>query len=250
MIPIRDHNRTARRPVVTYLLIAANVAVFLYQLSLEATVGPEAVDAFIERFGVIAHHLVRGDLALRSQGGTLGSLITPVTYLFLHGGLMHILGNMWFLHVFGDNVEDSLGRGRYIAFYVLCGLAAAFTQVAIDPTSRIPLVGASGAIAGVLAGYVTLYPHARVITLVFLFFIEVPAFVFIFVWFGMQLLNGTAALGSAYSQTGGIAFFAHIGGFVAGLVLIRLFRRKTPKAGERRVYHVRRGQRGFGPGSD
>src|SRR5688572_2857493 len=140
MIPIRDHNRTARRPVVTYALIAINVAVFLYQLSLEATVGPEAVDAFVERFGVVARHLVRGDLVMRSEGGTLGSLITPFTYLFLHGGLMHILGNMWFLHVFGDNVEDTLGRVRYVLFYVLCGFAAAFTQVAIDPGSRIPLV--------------------------------------------------------------------------------------------------------------
>lgn len=217
MIPLRDLNPSGVKPVLTYALIAANIAVFLFQFSL----GTAGMHGFVERFGVVPEALV--------YGGHWGSWVTPVTSMFMHGGFMHLLGNMWFLHIFGDNVEDNLGRARFLAFYVLCGLAAVVAQVAIQPSSDVPMVGASGAIAGVLAGYVTLYPRARVLTLIpiiiFIQFAEIPALFFIFVWFGYQLLMGFTSLGSLGESTGGVAFFAHIGGFVAGLILIRVFRR-------------------------
>jgi membrane associated rhomboid family serine protease len=173
------------------------------------------------------------------EGARAWTWITPLTSMFMHGGWMHIIGNMWFLWVFGDNLEDVMGRGRFIGFYLLCGLAAAVGQMLIDPGSRVPMVGASGAISGVLAGYVRLFPHARVLTLVpifiFLQFVELPAFLFIFIWFGLQLLQGFASLGQVGTGQGGVAFFAHIGGFVAGLVLVKLFRRgKPPRSGPRR----------------
>ena len=149
VIPLRDINPTHSRPVLTYSLIAINVAVFVYQI----TLGEVAMQEFVERFGVVPYFLTEGDmLGLRSQGGSLGSWITPVTSMFMHGGFLHIIGNMWFLHVFGDNIEDRIGSGRYAVFYLVCGLAAVAAQVVVDPDSRIPMVGASGAIAGVL-GY-------------------------------------------------------------------------------------------------
>ena len=232
MIPLRDMNPARSRPVATYAFIAINVIVFLYQFSLGELHGQE----FVERFGVVPVELVYGDHP--------GSWITPLTSMFLHGGWLHIIGNMWFLHIFGDNVEDNLGKVRYALFYVLCGLAAVGAQVLIDPTSEMPMVGASGAIAGVLGGYVTLHPRARVLTLVpifiFIQFVELPAFFFIFVWFGYQLLMGFTSLGAAASQ-GGVAFFAHIGGFLAGLALIHVFRRRgNPTDGFRPPLRVAR----------
>jgi membrane associated rhomboid family serine protease len=166
----------------------------------------------------------------------------------MHGGWLHVIGNMWFLWVFGDNVEDAMGRLRYVVFYVACGLAAVVAQVLIDPGSSVPMVGASGAIAGVLGAYVVLYPRARIVTLVPIFiilqFVELPAFVFIFVWFGLQLLSGWASLGTVGQDVGGTAFFAHIGGFVCGLALVFLLRRRDH--GRRRVIHRPRRPRGFG----
>ena len=151
---------------------------------------------------------------------------------------MHIIGNMWFLHVFGDNVEASLGKPRFLLLYIGSGLLAAVAQVIIDPLSQVPVVGASGAIAGILAGYVRLFPRARVVTLVpifiFLQFIELPAFFFIFIWFGYQLLMGLTSLGQIGQNMGGVAFFAHIGGFVAGFIGVRMLARKpNPRAGFR-----------------
>jgi membrane associated rhomboid family serine protease len=154
--------------------------------------------------------------------------VTILTSMFMHGGLLHIAGNLWFLRIFGDNVEDNMGPVRFAVFYLLCGTVAAIAQVAINPSSTIPMVGASGAIAGVLAAYLVLYPRARVLTLipifVFIQWAEIPAFVFIAVWFIYQFFAG---VGSLSHGGGGVAFWAHIGGFIAGLVLVFLFRRPT-----------------------
>ena len=236
MIPIRDLNQTRRTPIVTWSLIAANVLIFVVSLSL----GSRGAEEVVMRFGVIPDVLVHGNWAApRSAGGSLGSWVTPVTSMFLHGGILHLGSNMLFLHVFGDNVEDVLGRGRFVWFYLLCGLGAVVGQVLVDPSSMVPMIGASGAISGVLAGYVTLFPHARVVTLIpifiFIHFMEVPAGIFIVLWFILQLVQGYLSLGMIAEGGGGVAWFAHIGGFLAGLVAIRLFYRKRPKARRRRA---------------
>jgi membrane associated rhomboid family serine protease len=216
VIPLRDLNPTRRKPVVTWLLIAVNVGVWLYQWSL----GPE-MEAFVREWGAVPYHL--------THGGKLGIYLTPLTSMFMHGGWLHLIGNMWFLHVFGDNIEDELGHARYLFFYLVSGLGAVALQVVIDPSSTIPMVGASGAIAGVLGGYMMLHPRARILTLVpivfFIQFVELPAFLFLFVWFGLQLLQGFLSLGVAAEEAvGGVAFFAHIGGFIMGLLLVRMLR--------------------------
>lgn len=217
MIPLRDINPTHTRPVVNYALIAANTLVFLYQFHLLQQ-SPAVFEAFTKRFGLVPHYL--------TQDFNVGSLSTPFTSMFMHGDWFHLISNMWFLFIFGDNVEEALGRLRYVVFYVLCGLAAAVAQIAIDPGSSVPMVGASGAIAGVLAAYFRLFPHARVLTLIpilfFAVFRELPAVFFIVIWFGLQMLMGIGALGSIGQRTGGVAFFAHIGGFLGGLVWLRL----------------------------
>jgi membrane associated rhomboid family serine protease len=209
VIPLRDINPTRRVPYVTYTFIAVNIAVFIYQY---IVLTPTLNEALVLRHGVVPHYLLSG------YGP---SLSTPVTSMFMHGGLGHLMSNMWFLHVFGDNVEDALGRGRYLFFYLLTGIAAVVAHALIQPNSELPLVGASGAISGVLGGYVLLYPRARVVTFVpIFFFFELPAVFFILVWFGMQVLSGYGSLSS--TETAGIAFFAHIGGFVAGVAFLLL----------------------------
>ena len=223
--------------MVTWTLIGANVLIFISSLSL----GTAEAEALVMRFGVIPDVIVNGNWASpRSAGGALGSWVTPVTSMFLHGGLLHLGSNMLFLHVFGDNVEDVLGRGKFLLFYLLCGLGAVVGQVLVDPSSMVPMIGASGAISGVLAGYVTLFPHARVVTLIpifiFIHFMEVPAGIFIVLWFVLQLVQGYLSLGMIAEGGGGVAWFAHIGGFLAGLVCIRLFY-KRPKARRRRRAH-------------
>lgn len=235
MIPIRDLNHTRRTPVVTWTLIAVNVLIFVSSL----TLGTAEAEALVMRFGVIPDVIVNGNWASpRADGGALGSWVTPVTSMFLHGGLLHLGSNMLFLHVFGDNVEDVLGRGRFVLFYLLCGLGAVGGQIFIDPSSMVPMIGASGAISGVLAGYVTLFPHARVVTLVpifiFIHFMELPAAVFIVLWFVLQLVQGYLSLGMIAEGGGGVAWFAHIGGFLAGLVCIRFLYDKKPRARRRR----------------
>ena len=235
MIPIRDLNQTSRTPVVTWSVIAANVLIFVSNLSL----GSSDAEALVMRFGVIPDVIVNGSWDTpRTAGGALGSWVTPVTSMFLHGGVLHLGSNMLFLHVFGDNVEDILGRARFVIFYLLCGLGAAIGQILVDPTSMVPMIGASGAISGVLAGYMTLFPHARVVTLIpifiFIHFMEVPAWVFIFLWFILQLVQGYLSLGMIAEGAGGVAWFAHIGGFLAGLACIRLFYPKKPRARLRR----------------
>lgn len=223
MIPLRDMVPTRTKPVVTQTLIALNVAVYLAQLLL----GSDDAERLTLRFGLVPAVLTGESLFVpNSLGGAAGALITPLTSMFLHGGLMHLVGNMWFLWIFGDNVEDALGKVRYLAYYVVTGLCAAGLQVASAPASVVPMVGASGAISGILAGYVLLHPRARIVTLVplVIFFttFEIPAFWFIFIWFGLQLLNGLVSLQSL-SQDGGVAWWAHVGGFVGGFAFLKVF---------------------------
>lgn len=236
MIPIRDLNHRQRTPIVTWTLIAANVVIFLMGLNMA---GP-AAEQMVMRFGVIPDVIVHGHWTVpRADGGAIGSWVTPFTSMFLHGGWLHLGSNMLFLHVFGDNVEDVLGRGRFLLFYTLCGVGAVVGQILVEPSSMVPMIGASGAISGVLAGYLTLFPHARVVTVIpifiFLHFMEVPAWIFIVLWFVLQLVQGYLSLGIIAEGSGGVAFFAHIGGFLAGLVCVRVLYRK-PKGRRQRLF--------------
>jgi membrane associated rhomboid family serine protease len=231
MFPIRDENPTYLTPYTTYILIAANILVWIFVQG----IGSEP--ALSRSLCQLA--LIPGELLQTVASGTqiaVGSntvcvlteksnWITPVTSMFMHGGWMHIIGNMWFLWIFGNNVEDSMGSFRFAAFYVLCGLAAAGAQISYDPESAVPMVGASGAIGGVMGAYVLLFPRVRVHMLIFLGFfvttIAVPAIFMLGYWFAVQLISGVASAGA---PGGGVAFWAHVGGFVAGAVLIYLFR--------------------------
>ena len=223
LIPIKDANPTVRPPVVTVALIIGCVVVFLYQLTL-----PEALqERFVLRFGMIPALLLDDTMGAKHIG--IPPWATIFTSMFVHGGFAHIAGNMLFLWIFGNNIEDALGHLRFVLFYGLAGIAAAMAQAAIDPHSTLPMVGASGAISGVLGGYLVLHPHARV-TLLFWIFVfvrtfEAPAYAVLGLWFAFQVVNGVLA----DPADGGVAFFAHIGGFVAGLVLIFLFRPGTAR---------------------
>jgi membrane associated rhomboid family serine protease len=226
VIPLRDANPTSRTPVVTLSLIAACVAVFAYQLSLTANGGEDALGRFVARWGIVPVELVR---ALSAGQVVSQEALTLVTSQFLHGGWLHIAGNMLFLWIFGNNVEDRFGRAAFLAFYLVGGILAGLSQVAIGPDSQIPTIGASGAIAATLGAYLVLFPGARVTTAVFLVFfyqlIDVPAVIVLAFWFVLQLLDGLASLGvSATTASGGVAIFAHIGGFVFGAVVALLVR--------------------------
>jgi membrane associated rhomboid family serine protease len=219
MLPIRDRLPRRRVPIVNYLLIALNVLAFMWERAQIALGYPTR--ALLFDWGLVPAQIVR------DPGG---HALNVVTSMFMHDptGWMHIGGNMLFLWIFGDNVEDALGRGRYLAFYLLSGLAAATLQVVIDPSSPVPMVGASGAIAGVLAAYGSLYPRSPIavdfvppLGLLLGFLIELPAWVLILEFFVVNLLNALGVLGG--SAMGGVAFFAHIGGFIAGLFLVRIF---------------------------
>jgi membrane associated rhomboid family serine protease len=222
MIPLRDANPTRRTPVVTLGIIVACFVVFAWELGLSASGGQAALDAFITEWGVVPADLTaawaRGDY-LSHQTATL------VTSQFLHGGWAHILFNLLYLWIFGNNVEDRFGRPGFLGFYLLGGALAGLSQVAIDPTSTVPTIGASGAIAATLGAYFVLFPRARVTSLVFLGFfyqlIDVPAIIVLGFWFVLQLLDGLTSLGMVQTG-GGVAFFAHIGGFVVGAVMARL----------------------------
>jgi membrane associated rhomboid family serine protease len=210
MIPLRDVIPSRTMPGVTITLIVLNLLVFLFQ----STLTDGAEEMFIYGFGVIPMSF---------------SIVTVFTAMFVHGGLAHLIGNLLFLWIFGDNVEDRLGHGRFVLFYVICGFTAAVAQVALDPDSLIPMVGASGAVAGVMGAYLVLYPHSRVLMLfpfpVFLF--ELPAVVFLGLWFLMQFLNGIGQLPMFQQDqlSGGIAFWAHVAGFLAGLLLVTIMKR-------------------------
>ncbi len=205
MFPIRDHNPSLRTPYVTYALIAANVVVFALYFPLFSD--PRALQEFFLTWGLV-------------PAIAFDRPATFVTSVFLHGGLMHLGGNMLFLWIFGDNLEDELGHGRFLGFYLAGGVAASLLQIAAAPGSTVPMVGASGAIAAVLGGYLLLFPRARVDVLIIIVFIvrilPVPAWTMLGLWFALQLFNGVATTG----QSGGVAYWAHAGGFVAGFALV------------------------------
>jgi len=208
MIPLRSSERVYSRPVVTGSLIALNTIIFLYQ----NTLSYYRLDQFVNSWGIVPDDL---------------HVVSLLTSMFLHGGWLHLLGNMLFLWVFGRNTEDLIGGGRFLAFYLLCGLVAGVVQVIANPYARVPTIGASGAIAGVMGAYLIKFPRSQIDTLVLLFVfftrLAIPAPFYILFWFGMQFLNGFESIGERSYTGGGIAYFAHIGGFIAGIFLIRLF---------------------------
>ena len=211
MIPLRDDVPSASFPAVTYLLMAANVAAFAYELALGADFEP-----FVREFGLVpARVLSAGDSRARF-GPVLSSM-------FLHGGILHLAGNMLYLHLFGESVEGRLGHVRFLLFYLACGTAAAALQIAMFPSSTLPMIGASGAIAGITGAYFLFFPFAKIITLVPLLvvgrLVRVPAVVFLFLWFVLQLASGALALEASPTSVGGVAWWAHVGGFLAGLLL-------------------------------
>jgi membrane associated rhomboid family serine protease len=220
VFPLRDENRSDSFPLVTVLLIAINTAVFLYQLSL----GSRGEEEFVLRMGAIPHDLLYGvTLPYSTQPASYWTLLTC---LFVHAGLVHLVGNMWFLWIFGDNIEAFLGRFRFLAFYLACGVLASLSHVLCNADSHVPIVGASGAISGILGAYALIYPKVRIRTLVFLgFFIDVvpiPAFFFLGFWFLVQFLGG---LGAGESD---VAFAAHVGGFASGVAITWLATRRSP----------------------
>ena len=219
MFPLRDDIRSRRFPFVTYLIILLNGFFFWKELQLAAV---DKLDLFLMHWGLLPAHLVKQPLH---------ALPTVFSSMFLHGGWAHIIGNMWFLHIFGDNVEDAMGHVRFAVYYLFMGLCAGFAQAWANPTSLLPMIGASGAIAGVLGGYVVLYPRARVLTffvlIVFIRFIEVPAYFFLGLWFVVQAFNSYGSLTMSGKQAmGGVAWWAHASGFVAGFVAVNFFKRR------------------------
>ncbi len=218
MIPLRDENPTRSFPFVTLTLIAINVAVFFYELSLA---GDRQIEQFFNTFGLVPARL--------SGGFDPVAAGTVFTSMFLHGGWFHLIGNMLYLWIFGNNIEDAAGHLKFLVFYLLCGIAAAAAQIAAAPAGVIPMVGASGAVAGVLGAYLLLFPRVKVVVLIPILIIwhltRMPAVVVLLFWFVLQLFNGWLALGATQS-TGGVAWWAHIGGFVAGMIAIPLFKKR------------------------
>jgi membrane associated rhomboid family serine protease len=211
VIPLRDVIPSRTTPYITVTIIGLNALAWLFEVSLPE----EVLNRFLTVYGVVPAYL---------------SAPTLITSMFLHGSWMHVIGNMWYLWIFGDNVEDRLGHGRFIVFYLLCGTAAALGQVLMDPTSILPTIGASGAIAGVMGAYFVLYPQSRVLTLIpwiFIQIVELPAIVLLGFWFLMQLFSaGTIAITSSSHGSGGVAFAAHVAGFIVGVVGVFVFRKR------------------------
>jgi membrane associated rhomboid family serine protease len=208
MIPLRDTQPSFSPPIVTGIIISINILIFLFQISLD----PYERNYFIATYGIVPDRLHYSSL---------------LSSMFLHGGWMHLIGNMWFLWIYGDNVEDVLGHGKFALFYLLSGLAAGVVHILLNADSRVPTIGASGAIAGVMGAYMVKFPHSKIITLVwiFIFFttVEVPAIFMLLYWFAIQIFSGVGSIG--YSNVGkgaGVAWFAHIGGFLAGMLLVYL----------------------------
>jgi len=220
MFPLRDNTPRTRLPFITLALMAANISVFVYQILLN----PYALEHFVYLNGMVPYRVS----AFLSGRAPVDVALAPLfTSMFLHAGWMHLIGNMWFLWIFGDNIEDNFGHLNYLLFYLLCGLLASLTHWIAGPQSRIPSVGASGAIAGIMGAYMLLFPKARVLTLVpffFIFTVELPAIVLLLYWFAIQFFSGVAAVGQSQQAQGGVAFWAHIGGFLAGGALCFLFR--------------------------
>jgi rhomboid family protein len=267
VIPLRDNVPTLRRPVITWLIIAVNCVVFLFSIAQSARSVPRydghgratisGFDQITLEYGFTPCELASacdrpefGEVLPAGSSDTSRSVqvrvhraaawLTLLTAMFMHGGWLHIIGNMLFLYVFGNNVEDAMGRAAFALFYLLGGLAASLTQFAIDRSSEVPNIGASGAIAGVLGGYVLLYPRAKVLTaiplLVFIYMAELPAVLVLATWFGLQVLDGSAGLVNPDASLG-VAYFAHIGGFVTGFLLVRLFAWPT-RARRRRLRYA------------
>jgi len=242
MFPIRDDNPQILTPVATFLIVALNVAAWVLVQGMGAA---DLLGGSICRFGLIPAELMQqvppGTRLPLSPSttcvlGETGNWYTVITSMFMHGGWLHVIGNMWFLWIFGGNVEDAMGPARFVVFYLLCGTAAAALQVAADPSSQIPMVGASGAIGGVMGAYILLYPRVHVhLLFIFIFYvttIAVPAYLMIGYWIVVQLLSGVMTHGN---DGGGVAFWAHVGGFVAGALLVLVFRDRALL--ERHPYH-------------
>jgi membrane associated rhomboid family serine protease len=228
MFPLRDNIRTRRRPVMTWAIIAVTSAVYV----IEALVHPQHLQQIAYLFGIVPARYTHPAWASR-VGFPADDYWPFLTTIFLHAGWMHLVSNMWFLWIFGDNVEDRMGRLRFLGFYLLCGIIAGVVHTWANSHSVVPAVGASGAIAGVLGAYLVLYPRARVETFVWLVFwpvfFDLAAVFYVGLWFAIQLLNGTAAL-LGPEQMGGVAWWAHVGGFVAGVALLPFFTHRTTSA--------------------
>jgi membrane associated rhomboid family serine protease len=208
MLPLRSSEPHYTKPSATLLIIAANVLVFLYELSLGSGY---RLNHFIALYGIVPDRL---------------NLASIFTSMFIHGGFLHILGNMWFLWVFGRGVEDVLGHAKYFFFYLTCGVAAAVAHITLNAGSTVPTVGASGAIAGVMGAYLVTFPRARIVTLVFIFIfittVDIPSAFLLLYWFAIQFFNGVGSVGYSQASSGDVAWFAHVGGFIAGIILIKL----------------------------
>jgi membrane associated rhomboid family serine protease len=251
MIPLRDTTPARNYPVVNNSIIGINVVIFLIQLSQGA-----GLDRFIYIYGLVPARYSVPQIA--EYFSPAQQIFSFLTFMFLHGGFWHLLGNMWSLYIFGDNVEDRLGPIRYLLFYLICGLASGVSHLLLNLNSNIPTIGASGAIAGVMGAYFILHPRSRILTLIPIFFIpyfiEIPAFIFLGVWFILQFISAAASS----SQSGGIAWWAHIGGFVCGIIFLKIFlalRAGGPPQGIRRVTERKGTPRlqvihPVGPGSD
>lgn len=216
MIPLRSSERTYTPSTVTLWLIVANVLVFLYELSLG--LNSRHMNHFIMSYGIVPDQL---------------RPVTIITSMFIHGGFLHILGNMWFLWIFGRGVEDLLGHGKFLFFYFACGIAAGIVHVIVNANSPVPTVGASGAIAGVMGAYLIKFPRARIVTLVFIFFfittLDIPAMFLLLYWFAIQFFSGVGSVGYSAASSGDVAWFAHIGGFLAGMGLVMLLAPRQPR---------------------
>jgi membrane associated rhomboid family serine protease len=224
MIPLKDHNPTRRIPFVNLLLIAANIGVFVYQFFYL----PQGPGYLIQSFGVVPFDLL--DSPAAGPHALLPAPLTVISAMFIHGGWLHLLGNMLYLWIFGDNVEDRLGHGRYLVFYLACGVIAALVHAVVFAQSKVPCVGASGAISGVLMAYLIFFPKARVSTLfvifIFIRIVRLPAVVLLGLWIGLQIIGGMQSL---TAEAGGVAWFAHIGGIAAGIFLSLLLRPPRPR---------------------
>jgi len=230
MIPLRDANPSRTTPVVNYLIIASCTLVFVHELMLG-----KHLEAFLFQYGLVPARITRHAIAHHFGPGE--QLMPFFSSMFLHGGWLHLIGNMWVLYIFGDNIESEMGHGRYLLFYLLCGLIAATIQVITNADSSVPTIGASGAIGGVMGAYFVLYPKARILTLIPVFFfftlIEVPAYLFLGFWFVLQFFSGTFSLLSRAEQYSGIAWWAHVGGFLGGVVLLYVFKASSRRRSSR-----------------
>lgn len=222
MFPLRDDQPVFSTPFVTYFLIALNLLIFFFewQLGLQSR---GALNSLLTQFAVVPRTEI-GFLTGAPTFSPAAALLPILTSMFLHASWGHVIGNMWMLWLFGDNIEDNLGHFTYLLFYLLCGIAAGLTHILFNANSNLPTVGASGAIAGIMGAYLVLYPRARVLTWLFIIIVPIPAWVWLILWGANQFLSGAATALSPYaSQAGGVAFWAHVGGFVVGILMIKLF---------------------------